>query len=384
MKQVLKFSAAIFVTLTLIFTSSTYAKTIHSEGSVSVDKDDVINDDVFIASDVVTISGTVNGDVYAVGGVVTVNGTINGDLIVAGGTLDISGVITDDLRVGGGFITIRNSEIGDNVSIAGGRIIIAEDVTIGGSLLIGGGQVTNYAQVEKNLLAGAGEMVIDGSVGSSVEIGAGSLTFGPNAKVVGDIKYASDVEANIDPSADLQGELSRIDPQIKSTFEKSTGRRELQARFGFSVWSYLSMLLVGLMALYFFNKPLKNMSEIVTHRPWASLGFGLIVLFMALPLLLILMFTVIGVPLAVILMLIFFLEIYLSRIVVSVLIGDLIQKQMPDNKVNPYVLFALGLLLFFIAINIPVINFFVHLFSILLGLGSMFIFTRQKLFYERS
>src|SRR3989344_3880748 len=100
-------SLSIFITaFFLLFPAEASAKVITMEkGSVEIAKDEVINDDLFVAAEAIDIEGTVNGDVYLGAETVMVNGIINGDLHVGTGTFYLGGMVRDDAYVGAGNVT---------------------------------------------------------------------------------------------------------------------------------------------------------------------------------------------------------------------------------------------------------------------------------------
>ena len=94
---------------------------------------------------------------------------MDGDLIAAGQTVIINGTVTDDARIAGAVLQIgKTATIGDDV-VAGGA-----------SLETQAGSV-----IEGELVVGAGQVLLDGSVTGDVQVGAGSLEL--NGEFGGDV-----------------------------------------------------------------------------------------------------------------------------------------------------------------------------------------------------
>lgn len=339
--------------------------------------DETVDDDLFIGAETVMIDGTVNGDLYAAGGVVTVNGTINGDVLVAGGVVNISGIIGQDVRAAGGTIAVTNAQIADNVSVFGGNLTLDNQTTVGGTLVVGGGNAVSQAEVGRNVVGGAGALTIDNKVGGDIEVGAGQLTLGSQADVGGKVTYASEEEASIAAGASIAGEVKQILPQAAGAlrdFDPGAARGFLRGvNFGVKLWLYLSALLVGIVTLYLFRKESQAVAENILAKPLASLGWGVVVLIVTVPVLALLLMTVIGIPLALILLGLYLLMIYLTKVFVGLLFGQVLFSYFDRKQANLYAVLAVGLAVYYLLTAIPFLGFFVATAAVIFGLGGLFI-----------
>ncbi len=68
---------------------------------VTVAKNEVISDDLYVSGVTVTIDDIVRGDVIGVGRQIAINGTVDGDLVAANQTIVINGTVNDDVRTAG-------------------------------------------------------------------------------------------------------------------------------------------------------------------------------------------------------------------------------------------------------------------------------------------
>lgn len=384
-------SLVVLVTLVFWFAFSpqiTTARTISSEGAVTISENEEYYEDLYLGGEVVTISGVVNGDVYAAGRTILVDGTINGDLLVAGGNIEVSGSIRDDLRASGGFVALRTLDVGDNATIIAGRVNISSDTTVGGSMQLAGGEIINDAVVKREMYIGAGSIVLNGSVDQDVFLGAQSISFGPSTQFNQNFTYATDGTLNQDDSAQILGETKKVSVAKASNYGFSGDIGMIDgvsrgAHIGFSIWSYTSALLIGLLMLYFFRPQAKGVVTTIVTRPWGSLGWGLLVSFLTPFVFGLLLMSVIGIPLALILLFAFFVALYVAKIFAGLVIGTYISQFMDKSQPNAYVTFGIGLLAYYLLTLIPIIHFIVTTISILISLGALFINSRRKLFYER-
>ena len=64
-----------------------------------VPANEIVEDDLYMTGDTMTIQGTVRGDVIAAGRVIRVEGIVEGDLVAAAQVVEITGVVEDDVRI---------------------------------------------------------------------------------------------------------------------------------------------------------------------------------------------------------------------------------------------------------------------------------------------
>lgn len=357
----------------LLAKSITAANTSGANEVVVLGPEEIIDEDYFAVGDSVEIYGTVNGDAYVAGGLVIIEGIINGDLLVAGGTVQIPGDVSQDVRVLGGDVTITGN-IGRNLSFGAGNINISESSTIGGSIAGGAGSVVVSAPVEGNANIAAGSITISSSINGKVNAGVDQLRLTPQAKIGGDLVYWSDFDASIDENATISGQTTKkvgIVPQERDN--KTT--RALYS--GFTIYWLLATLTFGLIFVHLFPKASTNTSDVLTKKPGQSLIAGLIVLLFTPPVIFVIAITLIGIPIAAVLALIYILYLYLAKFFVMVWAGNWILQKF-GKKESAKKAFALGLLAFAVLRWIPVVSFFVYLIVLVFGLGAMSLLTRER------
>lgn len=381
MKKLLSF-LAIFLVPIFLLVPTAQARVISADENAVVAAGEIIDDDLYIAAGNVTVEGTVNGDVYAAGGFVNVKGTINGDVLAAGGMLTISGIVTQDVRAAGGNITLSDGEVGDSVSIFGGNLMIDENSSVGGGLVIGGGSAMINGSVARGIVGGVGSLTVNGSVGKDIQVGAGQLILDSNADIDGKVTYTSEQEASIAEGASVSGKVKQVLPKsVEGVGQMGRDVSNVAERlnFGFKIWSYLAALLVGAVLLYFFRKPTQEISQSILEKPLPALGWGLAVLLLGPLALGLLMATLIGMPLAFILLGIGIVEIYLAKIFVGLLFGKSIFKALDRAKINHYVQLAVGLAVYYLLTSVIVLGFFVSSATAVFGLGAAFIWKKETL-----
>ncbi|OGD86591.1 hypothetical protein A2Z23_02160, partial [Candidatus Curtissbacteria bacterium RBG_16_39_7] len=363
----------LFLTLPFILATLAFAANNERQQKVVVlPKDEIVNKDYFAAGDSVTLSGTVNGDAYLAGGNVVVEGTVNGDLIAAGGMLDIRGKVTNDVRVAGGQVVV-SAKIDRNLTVAGGSVNITDSAKIAGSVVSGAGNLSIFAPIGKGITIGAGQVTVGNTVVGDIFGGVGQIILTPSAKVSGDLTYWSQSSAQIQPGAQVLGKSTHNLPPAKA-IEGVKPTKILGVVTGvslvFKIISLLSSFIIGLLLLKFFPTYTQRTVNIVAQKPWASLGIGFLTVVLTPIVFVILLITIIGIPIAMILLATFLIVVYFTRIFVSLLIGQKISAIL-GRKVGSGWSLILGLIIYGIITIPPVIGGIVTLLVVLFGLGAI-------------
>lgn len=364
--------------LGILTVSVVSARVVSSDKVVNIAADEVVDEDLFIAGEQVNIDGTVNGDVYAAGGNISVTGTINGDLIAAGGMIEISGKVADDVRVAAGTVEIRKAIIGDNLSIAGGSLRLDAGSTVGGSAIFAGGVVYFDGSSGGSLIGSAGSVLVKGKVAKDALFVVGALTVDSQAQVDGDLVYMSDQSAVIAESAQVIGKIEQVMPKEAQQQSESWRGFANGAAQALKLWSYLSSLVVGMLLIYLFGKPAMEIAEVVGTHTAASFLWGGVTMFLVMPLVIILMMSVIGIPMALILGGLFILGMYLANIFVAVFWGKVITKSLNLTGVNLYLSFAIGLFAYFVLTLVPILGSVIVFAVGVLGFGALLYYLKSQ------
>jgi len=348
-----------------------YAKVItEKEGDVTIAKNEIINDDLFIGAKSVTLDGTVNGDVFIGAQSIKIGGTVNGNVHTAAKTIDVNGVVRGNMYGGAQNILVTGSRIGGSLLLGGASINIDKDSVIGGSILAGAESLMIDSRVTRNVFAGTGNLVI----GSGAQIGKdlyyatgeNKATISPEAVIVG----ATHVSVMKTPEKNTNVDISAM----KKNFVKVMAATKI----GMTVLMFLGALLVGFVYLKLSEKHFTQTANIVSESFWKSLGIGFLVGMAFIPAIIILCMTFIGLPLAGLTVLLFLLYSCLAGIVVARALGSALLKA--NKKAPVFGAFALGLLIIKVVELIPFVGFMTNLVVFWAGLGALTIqlFTKQK------
>jgi cytoskeletal protein CcmA (bactofilin family) len=305
----------------------------------------------------------VAGDLIATGGNVVVDGDISGDAMVAGGEVRISGAVDQDIYVGAGILL--EGIVGENARIGGGNIEIAPDGEIKGNASIGGGEILMNGVVDGYLQASGGRVVINGAVGGDLESTSGSLELGPNALVTGNLKYTSSEELKRDPRARVLGSIERTTP---------AGTPGWLGTGIFLIWTAGLMLLAAVLVATwpgFYSR----VDATLKTRFGVSLLLGLAGL-IAIPIAAVILFiTLVGIPIAVLTVVLFLALILVGYITANVALGDWALGKFKPDRASLISwrsgAAALSVLVIGIVGQIPVLGGLVMLGVLLAGIGGL-------------
>jgi cytoskeletal protein CcmA (bactofilin family) len=321
---------------------------------VTVSSVEVIDGDLYVAGGTIIIDSTINGDLIAAGRTIMINGTVNGNIIAAGETVNINGKVTHAVRVMGKTLNISGT-IGRDLLVAGGEFSMDSTSEIGGDLLLG-----------------AGTARIDGLVKGDINSGVKSLTIASTASIQGKLNYISRNEANIQSGAQIKGTINHKLPEVK---EKQVA--------GIGLWwiviGFLMTLVLGIIIVLLAPIRVKAVTESIRTHPWASLGWGAVIL-VAIPIFaLIVCITIIGLPLGLIALVFYAITIYVTQIFVGLFIGQLIISTFRKVETRAALIGAmvLGLAILRLLRLIPFAGFFFGLVTVLFGLGAILVSKRK-------
>jgi cytoskeletal protein CcmA (bactofilin family) len=266
-----------------------------------------IGSDTFVFGGSVRIDRPVVGDLIAAGGNVDVDAPVAGDAMLAGGNLRITAKVEGSVHAGGGRL-ILDAPIGRNVRVGGGQVDVGPMAAIGGNVTVGGGQVTLRGPVKGNVTVGGGRVLIDAAVGGDVESYAGQVTLGPNARLAGKLRYRSGDELVRDPAATVAGATERLAMPGRSASSPAQSERDWGQRVHRAGPSWLwTAGLMAIAALLVGVLPVTSMrvAEGLRTRFGWSLLWGFIALVCIPVAALILLITIIGIPLALLVVLLY-------------------------------------------------------------------------------
>ena len=319
-----------------------------SHDNVFIEKGRTVKED--IATDgTITVNGVLDGTAVSLGGApVTVSGRVTGDVVSIGGRVDITGRTDGDVAGIGGSVTVSGA-------VAGAV------TTIGGSVeLAGTGEV-------------AGDIAV---VGGSVVKGKDTVHKGEVISF--DVRMMRDVRPRVLRTARRAGELHErwdIWPWVTGGI------------IGLGVLVLFSLLATGAVLLIlpavFFPKNVENSAAAIAEDMWKACGIGALMVVGFVPVLLMMVISILGIPLVPFALMLYFAAGALGLGAFSVVLQERFFKGiktrgpsgLPGKVGVGYALMA-GLIIFgklipFIGGILSLIGIMLLSFGAMLGLGAV-------------
>jgi hypothetical protein len=399
---------------------------------VTIEANEVVEDDLYVAAGEFTLDGTVEGDLVAAGSTLTINGTVEGDLIAAGQHVIINGTVGDDVRIAGYAMTI-GGDIADDIIGVGFSLEGEDESRAGGDLIYMGYQALLNGEIDGEANIAGGAVEIAGTIGGDATIDVGgtdpdedlppgfpffpmlpsvpsvpaSLTIRDSASIGGDLDYTANVKASV-PGDAVAGEIAfreYIPEEPEAEAEKApapTAAMVVGKWFLRQARRLTAFLLIGVLMMWAVPDWTRKLARNVETKPLPSLGWGAVsIAAFGVAMITLVIATIV---LAVIFGVVTLGELvgrvvalggivassagfgfsllwqYVTSIVISVLLGQLIfrlfKSPAEDNRWWPMVL---GVVIFVIITAIPVLGWLAKLAAVLLGLGALWIWGRDWL-----
>lgn len=307
---------AIILLTTALPTASSAETVLRTGNSVSVETDQVVENDFYAAGSGVSMSGEVKGDMYATGGSVTTNGSIEADLSVLSGTVQVHGDVGDDVRIVAGEVVIAD-HVGGDVFVIASTLKILSSATIDGDVFFYGNDAEISGPVAGSVMGTSNSLRIDSTVGKNVDVVvAQSFTLGDRASVSGNVSYESISDVTRAQNAVVQGEVVKNSHQVVTN----------PVNFRWTLVPFLVILFTTLCLYLFFRKPLVTLMATINAEPARAGLIGLGMLLVAPVVSLLLTVTVLGSIVGVVGFLTLAIMYLVSLSLLAVLTGSLVSR----------------------------------------------------------
>lgn len=355
-----------------IFWGAASAQGFRSGTTATVGSGEVVDSTLWISGRTVDISGQVNGDVFCAGQNVTISGTVRGDVLCAAQNITVNGVVTGNVRALSQTITVAGT-VAHNVSVATQSYNQSTKGIVRGDISVAAGDATINGTVGRDAALASQTIHLDGSVGRNVMASVSNLNLSSTADIKGNLNYTSQNTAQIASGAVIGGQTTKSMPTASKT-TVSLAPLHLTAWFAFYV--LVAGLLTAIVLVLLFPQAIRAVTDRGVGSFWKSLLVGLIASIVVPAVIVFLFVTVIGIPLALILLLAWLLIQVLAGVVSAYYLG----RQILRRQRNSILVMLVGAVVLIILYFIPVIGFIALILASLLGVGMILL----ELFRRRS
>jgi anti-sigma factor RsiW len=358
-------AAALAVVVTLPSIGHAFEIRRNEAGGVTVAADETINDTLLAMGQTVTVDGTINGDLLAFGREVTVRGNVSGNLVTGAQTVIIEGTVGGSVLGGAEDLSLANARVGRDFYGFGNDVQIDSGTNVTGNAIAGAETVNVDGRVGVDFRGFGSTVSVSGAVEGDVDAHAGTVTVQSTARVGGN------VTGHVDSAGDLSVASEAVvggavDEQIVAREERRNHYETFGYYFG-QVVRVGAMFLVGLLLLWVF--PL--LRDVSLPNVLAVLRSGAIGLAAAVTLpvaALLVCITIIGIPIGILTFVLGAIGLYLSKIVISQIIGRALFRA-PQGPPHHAMTLITGLVIVIVVINVPLIGGIANFILTLVGFG---------------
>jgi len=325
---------------------------------------------ILLAGGNVRVDAVAAEDVVVAGGEITIRGQISKDVLAAGGDILIDADIQEDLRVAGGDVVVRGT-VGGDVLAAGGDVRLARDLKVAGRIDAAAGDLEIDAEIAGDARVAGGRIILSGTFGGDVDATGETIKVQSGAHIAGDFVYRSRSEAEIDPGARIDGDV---------TFIRSLATDEMFGGMFAGLGAGSLLFLIGLVVLggvviLLVPEAVRNVSRDVRARTGRALAIGAAV-FIGIPVLAVLLaITIIGIPVTIFLVGLFLAGLFAAYLSVALVVGQVILRKVRGERNGGFWsrvgALALGLLILAVAALIPVLGPIITIAALMIGFGAM-------------
>jgi len=348
------------------------AADIKSGDNVYLPPQETIEGNLYAASNNITIDGEIKGDLIAAAQTIIVNGRLDGDLIAAAQTIIVNGEVNGNVRLAGNSAQI-NGTVARNLNFIGNALDINKNAKIGWDLMSGANNINIAGLINGNVYGNGNNIVLSGVVGKNLEfIGNknSGISLSSEANIGGDLNYSENIKILKKDGAQISGQTKLI---------KNKEKAKNKHYFFSIIYKILAAIIIGLIIIFPGKKIINALYDTAQKNPWASLGWGMLILLATPTLSLILIFTIIGIPLAILGFLVWFLVLYLGKIISAIFIGKAVNKILNKEKEKSLLIPLLaGVTIAWLLFSIPFIGWIISLSATCLGLGSLIMYLKIK------
>ena len=243
-----------------------------------------------------------------------------------------------------------NTDGDDRIVLVGSVLIDREETA--GDIYVLDGDVTIRGTVTGDVVVADGDVTIRGTVEGDVVTVAGQATLGRRGNVGGDITYA-DKEPVRTPGSQVGGEVKKFDVQDAG----------ILGAIAWLIGITISLFLLGLLLLLLAPRAADAVARTASEKALVSFGVGVLAFFLIPIIAFAALFTVVGIPLGIILLLLVVPLYAISYVTAAFALGRRIIKG------SRILAFLVGLVILGLLSLIPIAGGLIGLLATMFGLG---------------
>lgn len=318
-------------------------------------------------------------DLVIAAGKTYLEGKVAGDTTVAGGEVNLNNYVSGDLRVLGGTVNLSSTVLGDLI-IIGGRVNLLTEANILGDTILIGGTLKQNTKLSKDTSIIAASVMLNDEISGDTDITTQNIIFGPNSKILSSLNYYAPVKALEKEGSIVTGivKYNQISTIRETGFVKSTIINILNF---WIILKFITTLILAFILVLLFKVFSQGVSDIANQSFFKSVAIGFLSFILMPIFFVVLMVSLIGLPLGILMVLIYILLISLASAFAGIIIGTMVTHMLdknPEKKVT-FPNAVIGIVLLTTVQFVPTIGDFTILFFALAAIGAMIRFIYKSI-----
>ncbi len=337
-----------------------------AEHTVTITKEQTIDDTLIAAGETVVIDGVITKDLFAFARRIIVRGSIGGNLIAFAEDITIQGQVGGMVIGAGASVDLINATVSGDLWGAGESVRIDPATRIAENAMIAARRAGIAGRIGHDALTFAEKLEVSGRVGRNLDVFARRVHLLNDARIGGDLSLLTDRDNALRQSANsaVGGEVNVHSSEMDY---ESRGRHVQGGYYLLQLFRLISAFIAGLVLLWCVPC-LRTLNISNGTEGLKAVGIGLLTV-IALPVfMLVSAVTLVGLPFTVIGFFLLLLVVYFAKILLASFIGRLLPG--PFKRMDNYPLTLLsGLVVILLVVNIPWVGGFINLALTLAGAG---------------
>lgn len=321
-----------------------------------------LTEETWVSAQTVRMTGSASNDFFAAAQAMELLGLFHGDVWSIGDSIHAAGIFQRSTRLISRIAQIQGTHHGAVMAV-GNTVKVDRQAVVYGDLFCLGENVIIEGSVDGNTRILAQRITLGGEISGDISIVARDIVVLPNTILNGNVTYQAAEELVLPASVVLDGGLTRTFPVVEHRWFKEN----LEGHFMFALAALLTGFVFTALFPRYTGAAVQNLRT--ANGLCALSGFAaLVIMPMAA---MIMLFTVIGMPLSILLLLFYGILLYLSKVIVALWIGSLILKRNSFHKKQVAAPMALGLLILYASTSLEAVGMMVNIAIIIFGLGAL-------------
>ncbi len=359
MKKALLVFVGLVATTSLAWTGIAIAANVRSGDAPRVTSNETIDGTLYAAGNIVTIEGRIQGDLICGAQEVDISGVVEGDVLCAAQQITISGEVQGDIRSAAQQVRIEGKVAG-SVSIVGQQVDIAAGGSVGRDATIIAQQALVNGMIGRDVEIISETFYANGTLGRHVEVTGVAVSLGDKATIAGNFMYISSADATVSSTATIAGTTEHKIPATPAT--PST-----QSYLASMLISLASFITLGMALLLVSPRFMRTTTSVQAKSPLLTLGAGVAGLILPPFVGGILLLSVVGAPIAALLILGWIASLICGLVVSAQTLGQMLVKKLGWNS---HIALLVGLAAIFAAGLIPYVGVLVLTVATIWGVGA--------------